>query len=160
MRAPLVPASILSVDPGKKTGWAIWRAGVLTGCGLTDGDRPVLPAGVPLLVIERPHEGEGKASKSDIITLSRRMGCAIMAARTDRVLEVLPVQWKGSVPKRVKLPSGKIVEPALDAIRAKMTDNDWIVFWRDMKGVAKSAQNNVLDAIGLGIWFLETRGVR
>lgn len=155
---PLCVPPFLSVDPGKALGWAEWLPdGRLVACGLTDGDAPKLPHGLPLLVIEKPHEGKGKATKGDLMKLSRRMERAIMTAGAQRVIEIFPVQWKGSVPKTVKLPTG-IVHPATDEILGRMTVNDHAVLARAV--CAPTKRHNIIDAIGIGIWYLRTKGVR
>ena len=154
-----LPSAFLSVDPGGSTGWVLWNFdGHMLTCGLSNEPFTDIPS-APVLVIEEPHEGEGKATKGDLITLSRRMGMVIGSVRAPEVHRIKPVQWKRSVPKMVRTPLG-ITYPATDMIAEQMTVHDVGIYTRDMTKVAPSVRHNTLDAIGLGIWWMQKNGVR
>lgn len=153
------PVDFIAVDPGKAAGWATFdRLGNLTNCGLAKApDFAGIPGflgppdGVrwPLLVIERPHEGKGRASKGDIITLAARMGELKRAVHALRVEEIEPVRWKGTIEKAI------MTERIWQSLSAK--DRETFHFYAGL--VAQSLQHNILDAVGLGKWWLRTHGV-
>lgn len=155
-----IPGPYLAVDPGRVAGWAHFsRGGILLACGSAKPPftgipalAPYVPVGPamiraapwPLLVIEKPHGGRGKASRTDIAQLSRRMQMIIDLIRPIAVLEVAPNRWKRSVKKLTMT----------NRIRAEwMTDDDRAV-------LGHCRNHNVIDAVGLGIWFAASRRAR
>lgn len=140
----------LAVDPGAAAGWAVFGAdGTLEACGLTR-EPYALPqrlGGWPLLVIERPHEGQTRARKRDVITLAGRMGELKALSQARSIVEVLPVQWRGgNVPKDIMTAR----------IKARwMTPEDHAAL-----ELSASHRHDVVDAIGIGIWWCRVQGVR
>ena len=151
--------SYIAIDPGKSTGWATFTAqGTLLACGLAKEPYDTIPRGLSLALIERPW-GEGRATQRDLVTLSRRMGEAKAAAGAKEAKEVYPVQWKGSVPKSIRTPAG-VFYPAKVMIEGWMSERDRAVFELCTQRVARSAKHNVLDAVGIGLWYARSKGLR
>lgn len=129
---------LISIDPGKRAGCAMFEAGRLAWSGGFDGDAPRLALPVPdALVIETPHTGAGKATTKDLITLSIRAGIArCLWGVTVPARFVVATDWKGSTPKTVHHPR----------ILATLTSHEL--------EIAEVGDPNVIDAIGLGLWTL------
>lgn len=99
------------------------------------------------LAVEMQHFAPGqKARPQDIARLTLISGAALGAILADRYLAPLPVQWKGSVPKKIhhariarhlgwELRDGVPADPAVRALCERETD------WK-----------HALDAIGLALW--------
>lgn len=136
---------LLAIDPGRDTGWAIYEKGTLEGCGL----------GLPPMryyrqvVIERPQvygSGTARVDPNDLITLAIRVGRHVerFESKAIHVSLVLPREWKGQVPKPIHH----------KRILAKLTVAERSVV---MQGyVPASKLHNMLDAIGIGLWWLDT----
>ncbi len=164
-RVPPIPSShvaFVAVDPGKRTGWARFDyTGRLVACGITDGDNPKIEGAV-MLVIEHPHEGDGKASKKDLMTIARRMQNCIHVVGALYRKEVLPIQWKGNVPKVQITPAGKFY-PAIDRILAKLSRAERAVLDLGLKGQwgqkcsGVTVAHNVIDSVGIGLWWTEVK---
>lgn len=161
----------LAIDPGNNTGVAWGVNGKLVACYLSDPDGElVIPIGFgigndtfgpPLrAVVEYPKfygvRAYGSASKAygvanslirESVTLGRWVERATIAGA--EVVEVLPRDWKGTLPKRAML--RMIVE--------RMTpDERRIVKALDLP---RSLVHNVLDAVGIVLWSagrLELKG--
>jgi len=136
----------LAVDPGKDTGLAFFRGARLVGVQLVDGADPPRIGGIDAIVCEIPHAGDGRATKSDIITLSVRAGLAIGAARAPGVTLrlVTPSDWKGQTPKDV---SHARTLGLLDAQERAVLD-------AALGKIPRGRRHNILDAVGIGIWAL------
>jgi hypothetical protein len=139
----------LAIDPGANAGWAAFSAsGLLESCGLAR-EPYVLPqrlGGWPVLVIEEPHEGQTQARKRDVIMLASRMGQLIQLTGARSVVRVQPVQWKGNVPKRI--------------MTKRITDRWMTAADRGVLAECSSGRHDVVDAIGIGIWWCHVQGVR
>lgn len=132
---------LLAVDSGANLGWALFNfGGKLVGCGLRH-----LPSEIPRLgkiVIERPHTGRTRARARDIITLAIRAGEVGGVLRYLTGVEpeyIEPNKWKGQLPKK----------RCNDIVEAKLFPQEKRLL-NDIK--PKSAQHNVLDAIGIGLF--------
>jgi len=166
-------SNILSIDPGLAvkggTGWALWSDRVLVAAGLATARGILLPKRIAeieaIIKFERAgrliHEvviekmqsytlDKQKGDQNDLIDLSLLGGrLSALAEDPENVTFVAPATWKGQVPKG-------IVEKRA---RAVLTPNELQAFERGVTGVAKSAQHNVWDAVGIGLWRL-SRGWR
>ncbi len=137
---------LVAIDPGIHTGWARFSHGRLSSCGL--GTPPI--AGPALaaatdVVIEKPEYRKfEKVNPNDLITLAIRVGKHAARAEAEgiSVTYAKPSEWKGSVPKAIHGPR----------ILAALSPEEKDLF--DRIECAKSLRHNVVDAIGLGIWFL------
>lgn len=135
---------ILTIDSGANAGWALFTDRQLTQCGLGEVPAPCL-VGVSRIVIERPHVGQTRSRKKDIITLAIRAGevGGVLRYLTKVKPEYIePNRWKGSTSKKI----------ANDRAMAKLTAEETQTFQRDCKKVAKGKLNNVEDAIGIGLY--------
>lgn len=160
------PRVTLAIDPGENTGVAWGFEGKLVACYLAHpGDELVIPyelrncGGVGLgckyadvrAVVEYPKFYGMRAYKSpkvaygvanslirESVTLGRWVERA--SHHTDDIVEVLPRDWKGTMPKQAMLRS----------IVARMSrDERKLVV---ALGLPKSLVHNVLDAIGIMLW--------
>jgi hypothetical protein len=150
---------ILAVDPGRICGWAFFSE--------TDGEcitagfvrKPELVPRVDgTLVIERPHGGAGKASRTDLVVLARRMQSVIDAVRAWRVAEVAPNRWKGTTEKSImtrRIRERWLCDPA-DPVGSQ---DRWVLGIVETN-TPSSYFHNVLDAYGLGRWYLAALGIR
>ncbi len=137
----------LAIDPGVKTGWALVdAAGVLHSCGTNDDAVPSLA--IRAAMIERPQVYQASKSKgdpNDLITLAIRVGRyqeRLIAAGIPCGL-VLPVTWKGQVPKDVQHPR----------VEAKLSQAEReIVYAVAKKPLAPGYDDNVWDAVALAKW--------
>lgn len=146
---------ILCIDPGKDSGWALFWQKQLVGCGLLKvspenstqykvlADRQ---RSLDVCVVERPRIYPGrnqKASPIHIITLALMAGAAMghCGLRAARQVYVEPKEWKGSRPKDVD--NRRTISMLLPAELAIV----------NLSKTPKSKLNNVLDAIGIGLWF-------
>lgn len=133
---------LLAIDPGADCGWALFDQTTkrLIQCGLRkmpDLSKEQLGR-IRALVVERPHAGQGKASKKDIITLSIRAGelAGIWSYLTGVVPQyVEPQRWGGGVHKNIKN----------DRVLARLFPEELII-------LGPKKNHNVLDAIGIGLW--------
>lgn len=113
-------------------------------CGLaTERTYNTIPWGARV-VLEKPGKQAGRNVKlDDLLTLARRVGWleVLALAAGARVECVLPITWKrGSIPKRIHHPR----------ILARLTKDERALLLAVK--CALSAQHNVIDAIGIGLW--------
>lgn len=141
---------ILAVDPGKIFGWAEYdRTRGLVRSGFARRAEDVPHAFFyETLVIEKPHGGDGAASKLDLVTLGRRLERIVSQGTYGKVLEVFPNRWKGQVRKHVMC----------ERVRTWMTAEERELF--EAQRFGSSIEHNVLDAIGIAIWFARAQGWR
>lgn len=144
---------LLSIDPGIHAGWAIFdpKTKGLEQCGL--GLESLLHYGVDGLtkgVIEIPRiYPKSPVPPQDIATLAKTAGYLKGRLHPISFTEVFPRDWKGSVPKPVH---NRRVLHALST-------TDQYVFSVCVEGIADGLVNNVIDAVGLGVWFLTKSGL-
>jgi hypothetical protein len=141
---------ILAVDPGRITGFAIFRSdGLLLRLGVAR-PKEILPNLIKYdrLVIERPHGGQGKASRKNLVTLARRMQSVIDSVSADAVEEVEPMRWKGQTDG--------------DMMTARIRDRWMSDLDRAILAGARIPQSyahNAIDAYGLGRWYFAKEGI-
>ncbi len=130
-------------DPGARQGWAAFRAGALAWAG-TSWPRAFVPGATVVVEIPESRGGRTRATTDDLIKLALRAGEASGFARAALciVVQVKPSEWKGSVPKAIH--HKRILAQLDDAERA----------------IVAGATKDVLDAVGLGIWYLTSHGIR
>ena len=155
--------TVLSLDPGvKQLGWARWVSGQLSGAGLsrTKADDVEDAAiahmdGVPgprcdVVVVERMTHYPGLGSKSqpaanDLLDL-QLIGAFVAGkhlATGGSMIHVRPHEWKGQAPKNIM---EKRIERAL-------SDMELARLSYALEKVPASLQHNVVDAVGIGLWF-------
>ncbi len=145
----------LAIDPGRDTGWALFRAmDQLLACGVGDPRKfgpgwPVgaghLQAAVQTVIIERPTiytSRNMKGDPNDIVTLAIGVGeyKEYFQSRGARVSMIEPRSWKGSLPKDVHHAR----------VWGELGDSDKNVVAESGRLVAPSKRHNMLDAIALG----------
>lgn len=127
---------MISIDPGKHTGWARFVAGILTDCGL--GYPPFDPFDSKNVVIERPTiYPRSPVPPNDIIELAITAG-RIAERLGGETVWVLPRRWKGTIPKAI------MGERILKALTPE-----------EFARIPAKARHDVIDAIGLGLWYLK-----
>jgi len=144
--------TLLSIDPGRCTGWAYWVDSSLTACGVTEVGANPCPAvstllnGCQALIVELPQvyrAAESKGDPNDLIQVAVEVGRWVERGTVcgSRVRLVRPAEWKGQTPKEVH---HRRVQRALGAQElARLPD------------LPKTKAHNMMDAIGLGLWQLE-----
>lgn len=139
---------LLAIDPGACAGFALFVNGELADCGLVGAVD--LPVTLPLMVrpdvcvVERAHQGQGKATLKDLITLSIRAGALAQAAGAPDTRFLEPGTWKGSAPKHI---SERRVAEAL-------TPDEQARVLACLRAHPAALRHNALDAIGIGLHFL------
>ena len=144
-RRDLRPSVMLTLDPGRDMGWAVFRLGVLADCGLRAV--PEYVRQVDLLVLEKPWirpQAASKANPNDIIELAIRMTEARLAIHYSHLQYYYPHQWKGSAGKQqISL-----------RILANLTPDERAVLRRGWVTCAASAAHNITEAAGIGLHHL------
>ena len=145
--------STLAIDPGKSTGWALFRREELSACGLVDptkGERPPRHEGLDVCVVEVPcHQHSDTPSlTNDLFKTAFRAGQLAESTGCRDIVAVSPHAWKGSVPKDLHN----------ERVLKRLTEDERKILYAacraDGKKVSVSLLNNVIDAVGLGLWYL------
>lgn len=142
---PLVDTCVfdlLAIDPGAHTGWALFVDGAggarLRACGLGSP----LAEHVLQVVIEFPWVYPAHpVPPNDLVTLAFLAG-RYAGALTGEVYTVFPHQWKGNLPKDV----------CAARVRARLSPEERAIV--DACDVPEKQRHNVMDAIGIGLFFL------
>lgn len=152
---------VIAIDPGACNGYAIFYSGALVFAGVFKGeDIEELPRqafmqfsggfALDLVVIEKPviYPLDTKGDPNQLITLAIRAGEIAGRFRyANREVEwVKPRTWKGTAPKDI----------TNRRTLAKLTDEEKECLPR----LPKTKAHNMLDAIGIGLWYLEKKRIR
>lgn len=144
---------LIAIDPGRVTGIAVF-CGRLRSVSLARGKPPLLPMhliddiGDPCVVCEVPQQYTGsRVSAQSLLTLAFDAGYVVGQLRPSKIVLVQPREWKGQQPKDV------CHSRLLGILRPEEIQilNNGIQYYR------KSEQHNILDAVGLGLWYLGRR---
>lgn len=151
--------NLITIDPGVKTGVAVFEKGLLRHCGLLSYDNSQLfgyaiqgifelsPPG--RLVVEVPriyNRKRWKGDPNDLILNAIIAGiCIGKSAEYCIAEEVHVTDWKGQRPKDVD-----------NAYTRKILSGDELAVLHNER-IPKSYEHNVVDAIGIGLWKLERR---
>jgi hypothetical protein len=150
---------ILAIDPGKLTGWAILAGGLLHSCGLAsvvsfDAPLTAFPDVYPAdhdLIIEAPEQyASGPLKGIDITQLAFKIGRIREHYKRATAATVLPKDWKGQVPKEIH--NARVM--------ASLNPGERHLATGYMRDVAEAQKNNVIDAIGIGVWYAKKLRVR
>jgi hypothetical protein len=135
------PNLLLAIDPGNHPGFAVFRAGLLTWCGI-DAPHGLYGGAPDLLVVERPViYPDSPVPPEDVVALAITAG--MLAERYARGCEIIwrPARtWKGQVPKSVT--RARVIK--------RSTPTELEIISAAQKTIAKTYQPDMFDAIGLG----------
>ena len=147
---------MIAIDPGKWSGWALFHRGKLHAAGVLSEaailEAPPVPEWAPAIaVIEEPRIyplGRGKGDPNDILKLALTVGDLRGFYRRHglHVELVTPRRWKGTVPKAIH---GERVLAALAPDEVAI-----------LPTLPKTKRHNMVDAIGIGVWWLEKEDMR
>ncbi len=143
--------TILAIDPGTDTGWAVFENGVLQSCGLTKPrDLPIAHTLKTItVVVENPQiYPEEREDPNRILALARKVGWVECYYQDHKVELFMPKTWKKQVPKKIH---NRRTEESLTPLELEIL--------RAVRCLPEKI-NNVLDAIGLGIWYTKKIGER
>jgi hypothetical protein len=151
---------LLAIDPGESTGWALYASGRLVACGLGDprSHEKHRVSDIDTVVIEHPLIYAGGRTKNPnsvlktlAVSVGRWIGTYEQRAPTAVIETVLPVQWKGSVPKDIHHAREWA---ALGAVEQAVVTSAFVNRPSRADNVRPSLRHNVLDAVALGVWKL------
>lgn len=163
---------LLAIDPGADTGWAVFdTCRRLTACGLIQ--TPARLAGhVPpyhdydrVLIECAELRGRSEKNPNSILLMARVAGEWAGHHRTHRPEYIPPTDWKGATPKDIdhRRTFAKLSPEELRALVAGCTGISPRSAAIDVAirvGLSSAdKRQNVLDAIGIGLWGVG-RGVR
>jgi len=151
--------TLISIDPGKASGVAQFRDGVLCACDIYEiAKNEICLFSLDVLVIEIPQVYPVRAWKgdpNDLIEVARIAGVweGLFTSHNYRhmptsiidVVHVRPHEWKGNRPKDVD--NAYTLSKLTDAERAVI----------DKAQIPKSKLHNAIDAVGIGLWYLNRR---
>jgi hypothetical protein len=135
---------LLAVDPGKYSGWAFFSdQGLLEACGT--GFPEYAEKMVRKTVVEVPQVyPQHPVPPQDLVTLSFTAG-RFVGQVMGEVWIVHPHEWKGNLPKEV----------CANRVRSKLSSKELLVLVKCEGTVPVKQMHNVLDAIGIGLFFLK-----
>lgn len=144
--------TLLAIDPGEKTGYALFRYDFdqwsLINAGVEHPERRCFVA-PHYVIIENPQiYPHAKSRPNDILKLARLVGRFEERYHSSVVYRCTPHDWKGSV-------DGDIM---VRRIESALTPEEMLIV--DRLGLPKSYRHNAVDAIGLGKWFLRQPQMR
>lgn len=141
--------AVIGIDPGRRTGWALFREGVLTEAGVFKAQdlssfQPAVGSGVAL--IEKPVIYPARnVPSNDLIDLAVVVGelSALCRFAGYKVKLVAPRTWKGSVPKSIhnKRVLSVLTVEEVEKLPRRPRAGDY--------------DHNMLDAVGLALWHLK-----
>lgn len=148
---------VIGIDPGKHHfAWSLFMRDKLIDCGLEffkDNNYIDLLNSISLGIhsityIEKPqiYKDMKEKNPNDLIDVGIAIGRIYeqIIDLTDIKL-VLPHDWKGSVPKNIML---KRIKKQLNKTEEKL-------FKEKTKNIKRSLQHNIIDAIGIGLFFIK-----
>lgn len=148
---------VIAIDPGQWSGVAYFQDGLLTRADLVGkGEqnisfyaREILEVGAGTeAVIEIPQvyqQRQWKGDPNDLISVAYIAGIfgAWIYAKSGDVTLIRPHDWKGSRPKYVDM---KYTLSCLEETERRV-----------LPDLPKTKLHNVIDAVGIGLWFLQRR---
>jgi hypothetical protein len=146
--------NLLAIDPGKATGWAYFRNHILVMSGVIPFDIsmtvPFATWSVDEVIIEKPVIYDPKrweGDPNDLISVAIVAGYIGGIVNCRNVKWITPQRWKGNRPKNV---DHRHTMSLLSTEEKEVIKEDW-------KGVLKSQKHNMIDAIGIGLWYLRRK---
>lgn len=143
---------LISIDPGRSSGYAFWLGRTLLSCGVCTPD--TLNAACPeyvqarTAVIEMPFVyPTSPVPPNDLMTLARMVGRyeeRFRAAGISNIYLPKPAEWKGQIDK-----------PTHHArVRKLLTPGEVQLVAAAGKHLSAKARLDLLDAVALGLWAL------
>ena len=158
IKGDIVPF-LIAIDPGACTGFATFTKGILGQAGICDRNGSEYWKCVPhfarcnslVVVVEKPVDYPGSARKADpndLITLALHVGALKYHYELHgaKVQLVTPYAWKGQTPKDIH--NARTLAALTEYERSTIPT------------FGKALEHNMLDAIGLGLWYLASKGAR
>lgn len=143
---------IVAIDPGKHAGIAWFEGGLLVRAMLVDPDESE-PLRCPFVrpwfaVVELPchQRGDTPARTNDLFKTAFRAGRLVERTGARANHTISPHAWKGNVPKDLHN------ERVLKKLSAAEREIVYAACTQDGKRVAVGLLNNVIDAVGIGLW--------
>jgi hypothetical protein len=145
--------NLLTIDPGKATGWAYFRDRILVMSGVVPFN---ISMTVPFatwttdeVVIEKPKiypVRQWKGDPNDLIDVAVVAGYMGGIVNCRKVKWITPQEWKGNRPKDVDhRHTMSLLSPEEKEVI------------KETKGVLKSQKHNMIDAVGIGLWYLRRK---
>lgn len=133
--------AIIAIDPGARTGWAVFRGGLLSAAGVMSPGGRVRTNDAEVVFVEVPDRVEPGIPLLDILLCARRAGELGERHGGDATVEYVNASaWKGSVPKKIH--NSRVLALLSASERAILSSKD----------------HNMIDAVGLGLWALGRMG--
>lgn len=162
--------TLVTIDPGSITGWAVFRRGKLIACGYAKAEKCLkIPpweehwAGsttvieIPQMYPTEKEESPNSILKNGILG-GRYLGQADRVAA--EVFELTPPRkWKGTIGKPKSVKQQYIIEIRV-LRRLDVEETRLIKQTRSARSKGPYLNHNVVDAVGIGLWWLEYQGVR
>lgn len=154
----MISGNVIGIDPGKHTGWSVFKNGVLFQAGADRfedvfKDPPFVDSVVVVVEAPRHYPNKSKGDVNDLLDLSEMVGALMgryrMMTGVTTVKRVFPRNWKGSVSKLIH--NARTLEK-LNGIEVSLLPKKRADARRKSK--AQNYDHNMLDAVGLGLWFL------
>jgi hypothetical protein len=149
--------NLLAIDPGKATGWAYFDKETLVSCGvLKFNPHPEYFSFMEYrrfskIIIEKPKiypVRQWKGDPNDLISVALIAGwvAGFLDEVSSNIEYVTPQAWKGNRPKEVD---------HRHTMSLLSTEEKEVI--KRTKGVLKSQKHNMIDAIGIGLWYLRRK---
>ena len=156
MRTPKIDR-LTAIDPGAASGFAQFAEHKLFAASTFSGEEfPEIwhrgYAQTLVLEVPRIYPGNSKGDPNDIVKLAMRAGEIrgyYARAAAPFVFEVFPRTWKGNVPKEIH--HGRVLAALDEQERGVLAPHARRVTKTNPHGL----DHNMLDAVGLGLWFLK-----
>lgn len=134
---------LLAIDPGVTSGWATFKEGSLTACGI---NLTSIPPQTTRVVIEIPRIYPGGRTKNpnDVLSVAVRAGewGGLARARGLNPEYIEPRAWKG----------GNVPKPIQDARDwSRLTSEEQAIVDKAARKMAPGKRNHMIDAIGIGL---------
>ena len=150
---PFAPGSILAIDPGASAGWALFGFSLdntwwMLNCGLEHPanclHKEFCALRADVCIVELPNREKQDTIKrsNDLYKTALRAGVLAASTTCGHLVTVSPHEWKGSVPKHIH--NKRCLE--------RLRPNEDACLRRVLSRLPESESNNVIDAIGLGLW--------
>jgi len=156
------PKYLLTIDPGAVTGWALFEDGILVACGYGRKEK-ILPVSLlgkrkrGLVVVEVPviyPDHKQEKPPQDILRVGVLAGRYLgsYAAWGHETEEVVPKTWKGTISKPKRASQMYLITRRVLKL---CTAEEAILLKKTKSARAKQLNHNVVDAVGMGFWWLE-----